>query len=1097
MHFTLSTIVTTTKSQGETIYHLSLAYARHISVSHKLFKSGMGRLATLAAKYAQGLIDAGRVNELAQQFHHPNAKHFVFKERLELAKSTFTLKTVLLYNDALNQSFVYAPMLDGLTFQVPVKSEFLAHTKEVLTQWCNLKAGFEDASVLNAYCISGEVRIEPLDITLSTKPPKKKSRQSKMMSFLGGGVESGAVELTRVGRCLNVLVDEDEKLFEFESIANQVARLLQSPSRRGIALIGPSGVGKTAILNEVVRRRNASTAARLRQRDQVWLISPGRVISRMSYLGQWEQRWNAILREASKKDHVLYFDDPIGLYTAGITTDSNLCLADVLKSFLAEHPLRIVCELTAEALSILRRRDRALIDTLTPIRIDPMNESFTTRALIDVASHSMIKEKVYFHPMALPKLLECSAIMSPHQSLPGRAISLAKTLIRQQPPILSPSDGLDLLFDRSESRCISASHVNQLVRSRTGLRIEMRGQQVQYDQLKEFLNQNIYGQPAALKVLCDYAMRALQGLQPNDRPLGVFLFLGPTGVGKTESAKALTRLLFDDESYMFRIDMNEVVTAHAAAQLVGTLDQPDGRLPSAIRRNPNCILLLDEIEKAHPDVLDYLLQVIGEGRLSDARGRTVDFRNAFIIMTSNLGANDAAKSLGFESTTPTDGGTTLESIYSRSAKRFFRPEFYNRIDEIVVFNRIQREDMFGVVRKELQLLCKREGFVRRSMYLNIGHDAVEWLVNKGFDPALGARAIKRTIEREVAQPLANQLSAIQLDHPVMCRLRKGDSSILCESVELMKANEHKQEIKLELPDLLERAKRITTRLRDSLTEAFASQEKDYKYYAILQAIQDAEALRREMEITLSESQSGIQTMLHSHSRSTSNTDQVRNPRHSGRSDMASAMDLRDATSTGNLQGNNVKPESMASKLILQLRMAQQMYVQRDAPTRWLVMARFLSISERPAADIRSMFDENHVSILRVMHMIAIDLRRLGYDVEYSLESLSWLLTVEGIGIAPILDCILGLHRLPISTIKLSGNDYALLLLQAMPIQGNTKSELEQHEQEFIGPDGWPLDEYCGPHGWKSIRDVTNDSGVLNVFERVQAYLPMPQELLEG
>jgi hypothetical protein len=229
------------------------------------------------------------------------------------------------------------------------------------------------------------------------------------------------------------------------------------------------------------------------------------------------------------------------------------------------------------------------------------------------------------------------------------------------------------------------------------------------------------------------------------------LFLGPTGVGKTETAKALARYLFGDAAKLLRFDMNEYLTPGSAARLVGTFDQPEGLLTAAVRRQPFAVILLDEIEKAHPEVFDLLLQVLGEGRLTDALGRLADFSNAIVILTSNLGVREAEAHVGFSGSAGTDA-------YVRAAERFFRPEFFNRLDRIVPFARLSRDDVGHIAEQLMQDVLQREGLVRRKCVLRVEAAALERVVDQGYDPQLGARALKRSIERFLARPVARRLA---------------------------------------------------------------------------------------------------------------------------------------------------------------------------------------------------------------------------------------------------------------------------------------------------------------------------------------------------
>jgi ATP-dependent Clp protease ATP-binding subunit ClpB len=270
--------------------------------------------------------------------------------------------------------------------------------------------------------------------------------------------------------------------------------------------------------------------------------------------------------------------------------------------------------------------------------------------------------------------------------------------------------------------------------------------------MEDNLRRRVVGQDQALRVVSDTIRRARAGIQEASRPLGSFMFLGPTGVGKTELARALAEFLFDDERAMVRLDMSEYMEKHTVSRLIGAPPgyvgyEEGGQLTEAIKRRPYSIVLLDEIEKAHPDVFNVLLQILDDGRLTDGKGRTVDFRNCLIIMTSNLGSQLIKEfSQDYE---------TMQHEILKILESSFRPEFLNRVDEIVIFRALNRETIFNILDIQLDLLRKR--LEDRKLRLEVSLKAKELLADKGFDPVYGARPLKRTIQQEIQNPLALRL----------------------------------------------------------------------------------------------------------------------------------------------------------------------------------------------------------------------------------------------------------------------------------------------------------------------------------------------------
>src|SRR5436305_6072808 len=287
--------------------------------------------------------------------------------------------------------------------------------------------------------------------------------------------------------------------------------------------------------------------------------------------------------------------------------------------------------------------------------------------------------------------------------------------------------------------------------------------------MEEELHKRIIGQQAAIEAVSKAIRRSRAGLKDPKRPTGSFIFLGPSGVGKTELARTLAEFLFGDEEAMTRIDMSEYMEKHSVSRLVGSPPgyigyDEGGQLTEAVRRKPYCVLLLDEIEKAHPDVFNILLQILEDGRLTDSQGRTVDFRHAIVIMTSNIGAAEIARNtpLGF-SVGDGEQGMSYDDMKNRvmgELKKVFRPEFLNRIDDVVVFHKLQKEEIKQIV--ELLLLRIRESMAERELQLELSEPAKDLLVEKGWDPAMGARPLRRAIQRYIEDPLADFVLREQL-----------------------------------------------------------------------------------------------------------------------------------------------------------------------------------------------------------------------------------------------------------------------------------------------------------------------------------------------
>ena len=333
---------------------------------------------------------------------------------------------------------------------------------------------------------------------------------------------------------------------------------------------------------------------------------------------------------------------------------------------------------------------------------------------------------------------------------------------------------------------VTAAEIAEVVARWTGIPVDrmLEGEREKLLQMEDKLRQRVIGQDQAIVVVADAVRRARAGLQDPNRPLGSFLFLGPTGVGKTELTKALAEFLFDDEHALARIDMSEFMEKHSVSRLIGAPPgyvgyEEGGALTEVVRRRPYQVILFDEVEKAHHDVFNILLQVLDDGRLTDGQGRTVDFRNTLIILTSNLGAEHLAALLEGQ---PAEAAReqVMEVV-----RRAFRPEFLNRLDEIILFNRLGRNEMKRIVDIQLQYLERL--LAERKISLEVDEDAKAWLADTGYDPVYGARPLKRVIQRQLQNPLAKMLLAGALKDGETVQVSVQDGQLIINGTKLAEA----------------------------------------------------------------------------------------------------------------------------------------------------------------------------------------------------------------------------------------------------------------------------------------------------------------------
>ncbi len=710
------------------------------------------RLRTAFTEHAANL----RHDVVAQWSFHPELKHRRLDLNLTLRKHTLRMQLFVVMFKALERNLVSSPQIADVCFEVFQGESVQQRAEEVYTEHFRYleKKGVDFSGYQLSEIAYAHLDTIDLKITATQKVPDED--EDRPFAFLGGSQEiSGAQELERTGRCLNRLYPND--LHRAMAREEEVRQLTEWFQKRGkarkdieapppLVIVGPNQVGKTALVNEWVFRACEGDE---KKRPVVWLLSPQRLISGMSYVGQWEERVIAILEEAAKERLVLYFDDLIGLFHAGKSRDSDLTVGQVLKLHMEEGKLQIVAEATPAAWRKLREVDRAFADLFTVLHLREPAEIETLKILIRTIQDLEQEHACEFSPEILPLVMEL-----PRRFIRGRAFPGKGAEILRQVAATHPGEE------------IGKAQLYQFFENKTGIRQQFmdRGQQLATDVVASFFQERILGQDEALGAMIDTIVLAKAQLNDPGRPVASMLFLGPTGVGKTECAKTLADYYFGTHERLLRFDMNEFNGWDAIPRLIGTFGGRQGVLTGAVRRRPHAVILLDEIEKANPDVFDLLLQVLDDGRLTDANGVTTDFCNAIIIMTSNLGARDARSRIGFDTVDRED-----TEVYLHAAREFFRPEFFNRLDKVVAFHELGREHIEGIVRNLVSRALQRQGLFQRQMSLSLDPEVFDLLARLGFQKEYGARALRRAVEDHLVEPLAMQLSVTTGRRPAFIR----------------------------------------------------------------------------------------------------------------------------------------------------------------------------------------------------------------------------------------------------------------------------------------------------------------------------------------
>ncbi|MEM6319287.1 MAG: AAA family ATPase [Bacteroidota bacterium] len=611
------------------------------------------------------------------------------------------------------------------------------------------------------YTTKGEF-VTTIAQTVKVKQGTFRIEQERDFSFFANINENsdfdGGVEIEKVGSdLLKRYPDQLLRTFHREPLVNRLYNALYQSENTPLVLVGKEGVGKHSLLHEAIfRYRREYPNKNIEQLQSIWHLDPTRIIAGMSIVGMWQKRFEAILNFALNRRAELMktytadkivFDNSIALQRIGKSAQNSMTLSDVLKPYLEKRKLQVILIATPEQWKIVQEKSRSFADLFQVLRMEEVDYETAAKIVLEQRKQLELAYSGSISIQAIHRLFTIQRNYLKQKALPGSVMKLLRQLVTKY-----KATPIDLPEVREEFQNFS------------GLEEAIFDTSYSFEkqEVKKKIGAELVGQPEAVETLANVIHTVKAKLNNPDKPMGSFLFIGPTGVGKTQAAKVLCKYLKGDEKHLMRFDMNEYIDEGAVHRLIGDYYNPEGQLTGKVRYNPFGVLLLDEIEKAHPKVHDLLLQVLDDGRLTDSVGRTVDFTNTVIIMTSNVGAKAVSSQLGFGQSTANDA-----AIYSKSVRDKFRPEFINRIDRIVVFQPLELVHILNIARLQIKELLRRDGFVRRSTILNISREALEWVAKRGYDARMGGRALKRQIERDLTTLSAEQLVSTYSDQPIL------------------------------------------------------------------------------------------------------------------------------------------------------------------------------------------------------------------------------------------------------------------------------------------------------------------------------------------
>ena len=562
----------------------------------------------------------------------------------------------------------------------------------------------------------------------------------------------------------------------------RIARVLMQARRGNPLLVGPAGVGKTALVEGLAQRLVAEGAPAALAGLRIVELSMGALVADATYRGEFEERMQAVLRQAEGDPRLLLFIDEIHTIIGAGAIRGAMDAANLLKPALARGTFRCIGATTTEEYRKHIEKDPALERRFQTVWIEEPTRAEALEMLEGVRPGLETHHGVAIEKAALERAVDLSIRYLPHLRLPDKAIEVVDqacararftTFSSPGPATARPGVGPDEIAAVVADRC--RVPIERLTRDDAQRLLD----------LETLLERRVKGQPAAVKAVADAIRSARAGLRDERRPVGVFLFLGPTGTGKTEMARALAEVLFDDETRMIRIDMSEYGEKHSVARLIGAPPgfvghDEGGQLTDAIRSQPYSVVLFDEVEKAHPSVFDVFLQIFDDGRLTDGRGRTASFAEAVIIMTSNLGtageAEEAKGGIGFN---PVED-LTRPVIRTDAVAAAFRPELRNRIQKEVVFQPLGPEVLGQVLEKQLERLRAR--LAEKRIRLELDEAARAILLKEGYNPRMGARPLERTVQRLIQEPLARMILAGEAPEGALVRAKGEAGEIRLQAV---------------------------------------------------------------------------------------------------------------------------------------------------------------------------------------------------------------------------------------------------------------------------------------------------------------------------
>ncbi|HEX9652609.1 MAG TPA: ATP-dependent Clp protease ATP-binding subunit [bacterium] len=659
------------------------------------------------------------------------------------------------------------------------------------------------AQVLMSYDVTYDTVREELENILRGAPTSRESNPQKSKTPALDHFGRDLTELGRKGE-LDPIIGRDNEI-------QRVAQILSRRKKNNPVLIGEPGVGKTAIAEGLALRIVERKVPRILHNKRVVTLDLGAIVAGTKYRGQFEERMKAIMNELQRAKDVILFIDELHTIVGAGGASGSLDASNMFKPALSRGELQCIGATTLDEFRQYIEKDGALERRFQKIMVDPPSADETLQILEGLKERYEKHHKVYYDDDAIKTAVKLSERYITDRFLPDKSIDVLdeagarvhlanivvpkeiteleediKKVRREKDSVIKAQEferaailrdqekRLNRKLEAAKRRwkdseeeylaTVTEDDIAEVVSMMTGIPVKKVAQSESEKilNLEEVLKKHIVGQDDAIKLLSKAIRRTRAGLKDPHRPIGSFIFLGPTGVGKTQLAKELAITLFEDGDSLVRIDMSEYMEKFSVSRLTGAPPgyvgyEEGGQLTEKVRRHPYSVVLFDEIEKAHPDVFNILLQILDDGQLTDGLGRRVDFRNTILIMTSNIGAREIKKGggIGFSAIRDDVDYEAMRHKILEEVKRIFNPEFINRVDEIVVFRALGKEHMMQIVEVVIAETLKKVQDM--SIEVELTKSAKEFVAERGFDPVYGARPLRRTIQKYVEDPIAEEI----------------------------------------------------------------------------------------------------------------------------------------------------------------------------------------------------------------------------------------------------------------------------------------------------------------------------------------------------